>query len=535
KPWYLGPDRKYLFAVLSVTGIILSFLVLNLTSAILGIFTVQSGGTRLLLRITSVLILVPMGIYSLLHFLGFTESVQPRPGLARLGKNLLDLLFTLIGIALGLGLLVAGYRLMGWVLRVVGFGELDTVSLVALYIFLLGLIGGGPGFYAKVRDAVRSRLAAATRVGLYISERSSDASPALDPSRTRPAIMKLRQRRFTLGLRLSKILTPEIIESTGDAQTSGLQTYRAASKDVPSSIVEELKALRDLLKLRRLPASLHISSALAPYPWEAVLTLSLFSELTEPSWILEPFQFYRFGDPVPEGLWSEGVVAVLSDKTWHLLAERSWGAIDSEITLSSRIDGLHKPVKILHLMGLPENSSAGVQLKIRDSGQAASQTGSQTGGQSGGMSTPGDYFISADKLPRGLPLVIIGCDPVSEVFRIDTDREATAYLQAFATSVFEAGACAVLTLPALPPALAGAVLSIIATRLKGEEAPQLPRLLNLVGEIRRMIIDWTPSPEGESGGSNTSGEVAKIEGRMTAAESLLELAFDVRLFARPRD
>ncbi|HKG21741.1 MAG TPA: sulfite exporter TauE/SafE family protein, partial [Blastocatellia bacterium] len=521
--------RKYLLVGAAVIATFLIFLVLNLTSALFGMSTVESGGTRLLLAIVGVLILMPTIIYALYRFIGFTESVDLKQRFARLGKKLLDPLFTLIGIAFGIGVVVAGYRLLGWMLGVAGFGEIGTAPLVILYILVLALIGSIPGFYVKVRDAVRSRLAAATGMWLYISEHQSEALPALDPSKTLPAVMKLRQRRFKLGLKLSEILTPEIIEWTGDATTSGLRTYRAASKDVPSPVVEELKALRDMLKLRRLPASLHVSPGLAPYPWEAVLTLSLASESAEAFEGLETFQFYRFGDPLAAsamkgGLWSEGVVSVLSNKTWHLLAERSWGAMEGKITLSARIDGLDKSVKILHLMGLPENSSAGVQLKILDSSPP------------GGQPSSGDHFISADKLPRGLPLVIIGCDPVSEIFRIDTDREAAAYLHAFAANVFDAGARSVLTLPALPPVLAGAVLSTIATRLKGDEAPQLSRLLDVVGEIRRMIIDWKPSTEaGLSEGPGTSGEDTKAEGRMTAAESLLELAFDVRLFARPLD
>jgi hypothetical protein len=388
--------------------------------------------------------------------------------------------------------------------------------------------------FSDLRRWIRSLLAARTDINLTIALPFDSQIRSVEPDKSIPMTMQLRQRRLALRWAFPFLIRQSETETSGTGKTPALRPYREAAADVPKEVVEELRRLQEVLRRRRLPVPLQIPPTLVFFPWEAVLTLALPSAAEKE--FEEPFQFWRAGEaqPIPsttQSAWADGEVRVVCSPTWRSLAGKGWRPLPVTVAIHQDLSEVKDsgPLKFLHLVGTPVNTTAGVQFQVM-SGRGERRSQEFDIKQSRRSPTRGEVVIRPDKLPVDLvSVVVVQAEPVDSFVRYETDREQAAYLRAFATDVLTAGARVVMVLPALPSVLAEAVLTQLAKGLWGRSEPDVQRLLNVVGQVRRTIVEWKAAPVEEKMGEETADREQGL-----LAENQIELALDVCLLARQR-
>jgi hypothetical protein len=355
-------------------------------------------------------------------------------------------------------------------------------------------------------------------VSLSITLPPNHSSPNLirEPDLVIPVLIHLNVPKSALYQDHSAV---EVVEQS---QTIGLRPYHVASTDIPQEIINHLIELQTLQGDRKLPVPLEVQPSLASCAWEAVLALAL--PLSEGNALQERFQFWRFGETLPHSSaksgWRTGWIHMLSSQTWwSLTLEQVWLPLTSQIAISHDVSQLNvrlrergQTVKVLHLIGTSVITSAGVQLQLTQ------ETSSQ------------GILVRADSLPLHLPsLVVVQAEPADLPRRQETEREQATCMRAYAAEVFAAGARAVIMLPTLPLELTEVVLNLLAENLSPTKAPDLWQLLNAANIVQKAVAEWRiPASLITTDVLETTD--AEIE--TTFADTMLELALDICLFAR---
>jgi hypothetical protein len=336
-------------------------------------------------------------------------------------------------------------------------------------------------------------------------------------------------------------------EATGTAPA--MQSYAAMASNVPADLVKEFADLMPKLRRLSLQVALEIAPDLSELPWEALLAAALdqapSEKLGKSPPLITALQPWRCGDPLP-GVQraATDAVAELTEvrvvtRDWRQIADAGWKEIGLPVSID--IVGRDQPERghLLHLIGSIVESSAGRHLRMDST--VSDRTVERLRLTSDGFKAPS--------------LVIVQGDPVDSMWRadetplarLDTERERTAALRAYAADLFAAGAWAVIVLPGLPPDLSKKLIAIIAEELRkgairrprskvsdsepGDVAPEKSadddparssaetvlvisrdKLLRAVTSVRQTIDGW-PVPD-------------------WAKEARSELAFDVCVFAR---
>ena len=236
---------------------------------------------------------------------------------------------------------------------------------------------------------------------------------------------------------------------------------------------------------RLLAVPLYVGEGLEAYPWEAMLTLSLPEEAEHSG--REVLQFYRTVDRgrLPQYSWS-GQVRIIAGETWAGLIEGSWEPLRAGAKTVGRVAELWdvEAIRVLHLMGRPTQTSAGLRLQIEGDAYVQAQTKSQDADRRGGT------LIDAWDLPLDRTwLVVVQAEPIEGLWRNETARRDAAFLRTVADGMFRSNVQAVITVPALPPFVARDVLACLAQGLNRKAPPDRRRMMKAVARGRNMIRD----------------------------------------------
>jgi hypothetical protein len=261
-----------------------------------------------------------------------------------------------------------------------------------------------------------------------------------------------------------------------------VRDYRHAA--VADPIGRELDSLATVLRgHRRLPVAFIVAPEVAGVPWEALLT---GAARTEPD--LVRTQFYRWGPPLATATLpaeDHASLAVLADERWWPLAERGWGTLADRrrLTDASRALPAAMRISVLHVIGRALSSTSGSLLQVSSAGERMKSAAVESAVRRTGE------LLSPDQLPLDrVDLLVLEAEPAEFSPRLDSDREKTAELRRFAADCFQAGAGAVLMIPALPPVLAEQVLSILAARPPERQCDPY-RLFPTLTDIQAQIRD----------------------------------------------
>jgi hypothetical protein len=175
------------------------------------------------------------------------------------------------------------------------------------------------------------------------------------------------------------------------------------------------------------------------------------------------------------------------------------------------------PSKVLHLVGSPIETETELQWQVTSAYESESVYQSDVQVEA----TRTGQLLSSGEIPAGLTaLIILQGEPIDRLgIRVSSDREEAGRIRTFAHKLIRAGAPAVLSLPPLPYDLVPIVVQSVAQALDLDEtsAPDVRRLLDAVGEVRRRILGWV--------------QAADLPGDDTQRAPLEELALDVCVFA----
>jgi hypothetical protein len=421
-------------------------------------------------------------------------------------SNLSWILFGLLGVAVLLGILIGPYFALRWLVNAVT-GGISTGWMIGLYVLLWVLIAIIPGRQRALFKRLRARLAQRMEVRLDITSWAS-AEPRGFRWRGIPVRYHLHQgRRWDPKLwppPLSLRSEPRETEQRGRV-TLG-QTYAEATQGIGGEFSTELGQLQTLMYRRPLAVPLYVGEGLAAYPWEAMLALSLPEEA--PNTGREVLQFYRTIDRgrVPQESWS-GEVRIIASEIWAGLFEASWQPLQAEARIVGRFAELWdlEAIKVLHLVGRPVQTSAGLRLHV-DSGVYEKRSAVQdTSDYHGGA------LVDAWDLPlKHTWLVIVQAEPVEGLSRDETKRRNAASLRTLANGMFQADVQAVIAVPPLPPDLARDAVARLAEELKGRASLNRMRMLGAAARMRDVIRSAT-GPE----------------------KDLMETALEVCVFWRP--
>ena len=288
-----------------------------------------------------------------------------------------------------------------------------------------------------------------------------------------------------------------------------------------ADVAGQLALLKPMLRIiggRMGPATvtLLIDRTIARYAWEAPFTLVVASIFGEP-------QFVRLDDPLSIDslgvrLWNTLPVQVLCRSALASVVEQAWKGIGRPVTFlpfpsGSTSGGVAAGVK--HIIGTATRTTAGSQFSITRPGIGSDATNAGLDVRSVGGDRPALFVVQEE--------------PAERIRRLDVDREQTAEARAWAVDLFTSGQQTVILIPALPLALARAVLEGMARELRGSKAPTLYRLLGIVRGMRAAIRSFSPEPS-----AGTPG----LQGGMSGDEwkaSLKELSLEVTLFTRSNE
>ncbi|HEX8921846.1 MAG TPA: hypothetical protein VF766_10235, partial [Pyrinomonadaceae bacterium] len=331
-------------------------------------------------------------------------------------------------------------------------------------------------------------------------------------------------RRIFRSFRKDK--KPEFVSGEGEA--SVLRPYLEAAEDVPLEISNELIKLKDKVHPPlKMSIGLQVDPTLSFYPWEAMMVLTMPQEHIRDS--LSRIHFWRQGEAlaIAEDITYTNKVDVVNT-TWGLFASTAWSPLKAKVNMTDDPLRLDKSEtrKVLHLIGKAVNASAGLRLKISDAStnrRAKAQAELHAPPLSSVATLPveTEMLIGTEDLPLDTTnWVVVQAEPVELTARLQTDREQTASLRAFAADVFAAGASNVLMLPALPEELATMVLQFF-TKALADRTDGLT-FFNIIERMRIIIMEW-PSDNPTPGAAGRGDEIN---------ETLLELALDLCVFHR---
>lgn len=328
-----------------------------------------------------------------------------------------------------------------------------------------------------------------------------------------------------------------------EGSISGLPPYREAASSMPLEVSDELLRLRRLIMnsrlLRRflaLPVALKVDASLAHYPWEAVLSLASAPD-EQPDGEddpLPPFHFLRADETTAGKRSGEDIksVYVVASGTWTGMAVNSWpfvaiGPHKAEIKTVPPPAGenvLRAGGGIVHLVGTPVRVASGLRLRVSEGAARASRRRAAAPPEGGADSPPpeDEAHVGTENLaPEEATLVVVQAEPLEFSPRLQTQREQTALLRAFAADVFAAGAPAVVVVPALPNPIGTMVVSRLARAISKYATRELTHgmLMRAADDMQMMVLRYL-LPE-------TSGQAA-------LAEAAVELALDICVFWRGR-
>ena len=473
---------------------------------------------------------------------------EPEPDPEPRGADRSTVIIMVVGLVLLVGFLIGLFFGFKWLLDTVFSAQLGTGASIGLFVlawFLLSFaVVGIRGLYGWIR----SLLAARMRVELTIRE-SDPGLPQVTSQRTGEGVLvevlldqgqRWDLRRWPLWRPIYRT-EPTSARYEYEHRSDLRRAYREAAQGIPPGLVEELAALQQLLGRRSLVLSLYVAPSLVSYPWEAMLTLAL-PEVRIASG-REPLQFLRWplrgrwswtgatlsvaGDPAfaHSDPWA-GEVRVVASETWLGSLQQGWESLRAAGTAVSASPELYVakgagPIKILHLVGSPARTLAGMRLQIETDSMieyAQSDVGPARG-----------TLISPDELPlTRTGMVVLQAEPVGISTRQEADREDAALLRALAAEILAAGAPAVITLPALPPELLTTVLDCLGRGIKGASLLDLKRFLDILARVRKEIVQGVrvlqplDRPQWSAAGEDPEALQKRFD--------RLELALDVCLF-----
>ena len=298
---------------------------------------------------------------------------------------------------------------------------------------------------------------------------------------------------------------------------------------------------------------------LAAYSWEAVLTLALSRQREGGQ---EQICFWRASRPldeVPLGkasgservdgvaigrkvdvFWSSrlplrgGSTQLVAAERWQVLFRDAWREPDAlpdrKVLIATdpplAYAGEEEIPLLLHVIGTPLQTSAGLRLEIEHSGQPADRATLQS-------SRVDSALFGSESLPvREVPIFVLQLEPADLLStRSDAEREKMGYLRVFAAEVFDRGASAVIALPLLSPELSKRVIAVLAAHLQ-HGSPTRRQLLDAVSEMRRVIAEWSPPVRDKAPALQRLSTFVRPSLAKASTWSIVqrELALDVCLF-----
>jgi hypothetical protein len=285
------------------------------------------------------------------------------------------------------------------------------------------------------------------------------------------------------------------------------------------AVLARLRSLSHSLR-RGVPVLLDVDAAAAPLALEAALHRSVGdwadAAASDPGAARLDFdracQYVRHGDQAPLAPVRESAapaVAVLAGGAWQPVFAGAWKSCGKTVQAAGDPAALPAPRQILHLVGRPLRIQSGFRLGIE--GPAAASPIPEAPRIASVRVAPTDLPL------HSTPLVVVQAEPRGAAVRLDSDRQQDQALRAFASSLFDAGASAVLLLPALPEDLAGPVVQGLARVAAGSRGCRLKALLPVVAALRELVAY-----------ADRSGSLPLP----LHASLRLELALQITLFAR---
>lgn len=262
-------------------------------------------------------------------------------------------------------------------------------------------------------------------------------------------------------------------------------------------------AVRRALTTGQPPRGVEIDSEPAGQgpPWEAPILLAA-SDVGLPCWRVSPalpsrasrgrrllrLRRVRCFVLAPETWWA-GVIQKLHGRTRGELPRTV------AVQLGTTMGGFNPwPVDdALVLMGTPVETSAGLRLRTTSVAERDTQPA---------------QLIEPGALPYdGFTLVVAMAEPTESLTRVDAEREQTARLRRVAADFVDAGAQAVLCLPAMPQDLAGEVLKVLGGHLRRIRAFGPWELVRVTSRIRKKIAAAGTTDEERAGAKELALEV----------------------------
>lgn len=454
--------------------------------------------------------------------------------------TLLTIVIVMVALAIIAAVIVGGYFLFAWLARPItesmGVGLVGTITIYALLLVLIPLSRSG---LRRLHADLRSRLVAGGTVTLRISPPAparKQAGGQAQPS----AQLTLEQSRLSLRLGWPPTRRKTLPPLEELWQLPNNELYLTSANRMAKELVVRLAALQGELGRRTLPVRLLIDGDLDGLPWEALLTMALPDPIQPQD---RPLHFWRsvtsYSSVSP--IWQPGDkrvgVIVLANRDWQLLAERGWSQVEGSQIFTLRPEKIGALVSAVHVIGTPVRTHSGLMVQITKGADGGTPYREESSDRRGEV-----VLVGVDTVV-GLraSLTLIQEEPGESEARSDTERERTGEMRAFAAQVAEAGAPAVLLLPALPSPLAERVVAAVDSLLARTPDPALEPFLDTIALVRRMIAEWPDKP-GEARATNSSAGASQQGSRSTSGPAndhhqylYSELALDVCLFLRSKE
>ncbi|MCZ7543147.1 MAG: hypothetical protein M5R40_06235 [Anaerolineae bacterium] len=284
-----------------------------------------------------------------------------------------------------------------------------------------------------------------------------------------------------------------------EGRSSGLDPYRELANVAPSDLVAAFLPLRDAARTGAVEIVIQPDADLHGPAWEALVARGIEGEAVTPGALpyLLRREVTRSTPPrqPPRGERAEVFVVALGRLAFSVV-QRGWQSIRQTGCLELRLSDLtafdltplmEPDVRILHVVGAAEESSAGVVLQPAPA--RAEPTLKQATDQIRGDMAQTTGFL-AGSLQRAFPdlaLCVIQEHPGDQYPRNALDRRSAALARTFAAELFARGVPAVLTLPSLEPRLAVDVLGRLASAFAQRQRMGTAALHEALIDIRAAI------------------------------------------------
>jgi hypothetical protein len=291
------------------------------------------------------------------------------------------------------------------------------------------------------------------------------------------------------------------------------QSYQTMAQGIPRKIVEAFERIRPLLNFQTLAIPCTVHAALAGLPWEALLTLTQQPSIEH---IAEAPQFWRIGDTGQvtrsQELSSFDKPRVLSlcDRAWKRLVQSGWSPLEGKPNTAESVSKAAKwlrrpprfsltdlligtparsPFIILHLIGTPVQTSAGLRLQVQGRSRLLTKVANSNEGTIRGV----DTLVGADSLPLSdVQMVVLQAEPAETRLRSNTERAQMADLRALAAEFFRSGVPVVLVLPALASRVGTLVLQEGAKEVAHSHSFTVQNLIRAIDNAQALIAGDLP-------------------------------------------